>query len=263
MFLFSELLFKKYLNFFFCFVLLNSIIDHRFFQKESVQEKIISKNWRENQAQYPKYINKKYVLGKFDYRKDSGFVKVDPKYSSKDIYIRKETYKAFLKMQEKAAEQDIHFVIISGTRDFEHQKRIWEYKWNEKYKLLAPLQRAQKILEYSSMPSTSRHHWGTDIDLNSLSNSYFSSGKGKDIYNWLKKNAHKFGFYQAYTSKDNGRKGYNEEKWHWSYAPLASIYLKFYNQNISHQDISGFAGYEFSKELNIIENYVNGINPKL
>lgn len=246
MFLFSDLFLKKYLVFFLCSFLLSSHL-----------------SFESNQTQYPKYLNKDFVLGKFDYRKDSSFVKLDTAFTTKEIYLRKETYEAFLQMQTKAAEQGIYFNIISGTRNFEHQKRIWEYKWNEKYKELPPLERAKKILEFSSMPSTSRHHWGTDLDLNSLKNSYFSTGKGKREYDWLMQNAHEFGFYQVYTSKDDGRKGYNEEKWHWSYLPLSSIYLRFYNQHIRYEDIQGFKGCELSKELQVIQDYVNGIDPTL
>lgn len=246
MFLFSDLFSKKHLILFSFFILLSVYLPHE-----------------QNQTQYPKYLNKEYVLGKFDYQKDSSFVKVDTTFSSKEIYLRKETYHAFLQMQEKAAAEGIHFRIISGTRNFEHQKRIWEYKWDEKYKKLPPLERAKKILEFSSMPSSSRHHWGTDLDLNSLRNDYFSAGKGKQEYNWLKKNAHKFGFYQVYTPKEGGRKGYNEEKWHWSYLPLSSIYLTFYNEHIVYEDIKGFKGCELSTELQVIKDYVNGINPKL
>ncbi len=77
------------------------------------------------------------------------------------------------------------------------------------------------------MPGTSRHHWGTDFDLNNLTNSYFSRGEGKVIYAWLKKNAGKYGFCQPYTA---GREeGYNEERWHWSYIPLARIFLREWN----------------------------------
>ena len=44
----------------------------------------------------------------------------------------------------------------------------------------------KEIMKYSSMPSTSRHHWGTDIDLNSLENSYFEKGEGKKYsIGWL------------------------------------------------------------------------------
>lgn len=212
---------------------------------------------------YPEYLNKNYVLGKFDYTKDTNFVTVPKKHSSKKIYVRKEVLTAFLKMQLEAEKKSIHFKIISGTRNFAHQKRIWDWKWNDKYKLIPTSKRAKKILEYSSMPTTSRHHWGTDIDINSLNNSYFTKGKGKKEYDWLVKNASKFGFYQVYTSKENGRTGYNEEKWHWSYVSLSSIYLKYYNEHITYKDIKGFKGEKFAFEIDMIANYVNGINPNI
>ncbi|WP_458626129.1 M15 family metallopeptidase [Winogradskyella sp. PC D3.3] len=208
-----------------------------------------------------KDINKALVLGKFDYKTDTMFTKVNPEHSAKTIYLNKAVYKAFLDMNEAAKQNGITLQIVSGTRNFVEQKAIWERKWNA-YSNLKPLQRAQKILEYSSMPSTSRHHWGTDLDLNSLSNSYFSTGKGKAIYDWLSANANDFGFYQVYTSKDNGRTGYNLEKWHWSYLPLANHYLNYYNSNITIADITDFKGFEIAKDLNVINDYVNGISQK-
>lgn len=165
-------------------------------------------------------------------------------------------------MFNQAKTENINLKIISGTRNFYEQKSIWQRKW-ERYKNLTPIKRAKKILEYSSMPSTSRHHWGTDIDLNNLNNSYFEKGGGKKEYNWLVNNANRYGFYQVYTSKENGRKGYNMEKWHWSYMPLAKKYLKFYNENIRIDDINGFKGAELSKELDVINSYVNGISKQL
>ena len=203
-------------------------------------------------------ITSNFVLGKFDYKSDSTFVKVDSRYTTKEIYLNYMTYKAFLEMSKKAKIDGIDFKIISGTRNFYEQKAIWNRKWNL-YNNLNPIHRAKKILEYSSMPSTSRHHWGTDIDLNSLNNSYFNTGKGLKTYQWLKEHANSFGFYQVYTNKNNGRTGYNEEKWHWSFVPLASKYLEFYNSNIKTEDISGFEGSQLTKDLHIIEDYVNGI----
>lgn len=206
-------------------------------------------------------ITKDFVLGKFDYKSDSTFIKVDAQHASKDIYLKKEAYDAFLQMVEAANGDGVNLKIVSGTRNFEEQKLIWERKWR-KYKQLEPKKRALKILEYSSMPSSSRHHWGTDIDLNSLNNSYFNSGKGLKAYEWLTANANSFGFYQVYTDKSNGRTGYNLEKWHWSYLPLASKYLEFNNANIKTEDISGFEGAELAEVLLIIEEYVNGISEK-
>ncbi len=213
-------------------------------------------------TKYPDYLNKDYVLGKFDYKKNNDFYKVPKKLSSREIFIRKETLTAFTEMYEAAKKDSIYFKVISGTRNFTHQKGIWDRKWKKNAKLL-PLEKAKKILEYSSMPTTSRHHWGTDIDINNLNSSYFKSGKGKKEYEWLLKYAHQFGFYQVYTSKENGRTGYNEEEWHWSYAPLSTLFLKYYNSNIKTQNISGFKGASLADEINIIKNYVNGINPEL
>ncbi|MBO6881341.1 M15 family metallopeptidase [Winogradskyella sp.] len=221
----------------------------------------ISKDTIETAEKPDLNITKDFVLGKFDYKRDSTFIKIDAQHASKDIYLKKEAYDAFLQMVDAANRDDVDLKIVSGTRNFEEQKVIWERKWR-KYKQLEPKQRALKILEYSSMPSSSRHHWGTDIDLNSLNNSYFNSGKGLKAYEWLTANANSFGFYQVYTDKSNGRTGYNLEKWHWSYLPLASKYLEFYNANINTEDISRFEGAELAEVLLIIEEYVNGISEK-
>ncbi len=207
-------------------------------------------------------ITKKDVLGKINYRKDRRFKKVSLLYTTKTIYLQKETLKAFLLMASEANKAGVQLKIISGTRNFYEQKAIWERKW-EKYRALKPIDRAKKILTFSSMPSTSRHHWGTDIDINNLNNSYFEKGKGQQEYLWLIKNANQFGFYQVYTSKGNGRTGYNEEKWHWSYIPLANQYLSYYKENIQYVDIQNFKGALLSKNLRVIEDYVFGISKEI
>lgn len=206
-----------------------------------------------------KNLTKAFVLGKFNYKTDSLFTKVSPKHSTKTLYLNKAAYLAFIKMNEKAVNDGVTLKIISGTRNFAEQKIIWERKW-AKYKNLEAKDRALKILEYSSMPSTSRHHWGTDLDLNNLNNSYFEKGQGKKEYTWIVENANNYGFHQVYTSKEQGRTGYNLERWHWSYLPLANTYLKFYNTHIQDSDINDFKGSELSKNLKIISNYVNGIS---
>lgn len=205
---------------------------------------------------------KNLVLGKFNYTKHPDFQKISALHASKSIYLNKETYQAFIKMYNAAKQEHVQLQIVSATRNFYAQKSIWERKW-KKYSHLPPLQRAKKILEYSSMPTTSRHHWGTDIDLNNLNNSYFDSGKGLKVYNWLVTNANDYGFYQVYTSKNAGRTGYNLEKWHWSYTPLANKYLRFYNKHINYEDIKGFNGAELAKDINMITDYVNGISPQI
>lgn len=214
-----------------------------------------------------------YLLGKFNQKTDSSFALIPMKYCSKEgMYLRKETIAAFVKMYDAAKKEGVSLKIISATRNFNEQKSIWEAKWNGSRlvngKNLAqtindPVERAKKILRYSSMPGTSRHHWGTDMDLNSLENAYFTTFEGKKTYEWLKKNAATFGFCQPYSIKNESRpNGYEEEKWHWSYMPLSSALLKEYSGKIKPESIAGFTGSETAAKLNVIELYVKGINPE-
>jgi zinc D-Ala-D-Ala carboxypeptidase len=215
-------------------------------------------------------VDKNYLLGKFDPARHPQFTSLSERHSAGSArggYLRKEAYDAFIKMSEAASKDGIQLTIISATRNFDSQKRIWENKWDGRTmvegKNLTTVkdhnERARLILLYSSMPSTSRHHWGTDMDLNSLDNSYFESGEGLKIYQWLTAHAADYGFCQPYTSKASGRTGYEEEKWHWSYLPLSAVFLEQYKQQVSYSDIKGFKGSEVAKSMQVITRYVEGV----
>lgn len=208
---------------------------------------------------------KNFLMGKFQLNEHSNFVLADKKYHTKDkMYLQKQTLESFIKMSEAAEKDGINLTIVSGTRNFYSQKSIWERKYkSNKAEALSDIENIKKIMLWSSMPSTSRHHWGTDIDINGFEK-YFDGGneKANKEYEWLVNNARKFGFCQVYTKKRDGKRktGYNEEKWHWSYMPLSSDYLKKYKDLITYSDISGFSASEFAEELNIIEKFVFGIS---
>jgi zinc D-Ala-D-Ala carboxypeptidase len=215
-------------------------------------------------------FDKNYLLGKFDPVTHEQFAKLRDEHaqgSAKDGYLRKETYEAFIKMSDAARKDGVELTIISATRNFDSQKRIWENKWEGRTLVEGknlttvkdPKDRARLILLYSSMPSTSRHHWGTDMDLNSLENSFFESGQGLKIYQWLTAHAAEYGFCQPYTSKVGGRTGYEEEKWHWSYLPLSGVFLEEYKKKVTYKDIKGFIGSEVAASIDVIGNYVVGV----
>lgn len=208
---------------------------------------------------------KNFLLGKFKPDTCSYFVKIPLLYTQKEgIFLQRDAFIAFKRMFEAAKLDGIHLTILSSTRNFSYQKGIWERKWNSAvFSAYEPgKDRAKHIMNYSAMPGTSRHHWGTDIDLNVLNNQSLSEGKGKRIYDWLKSNAARFGFCQVYSAKGPNRPaGYEEEKWHWSFLPLAKGYTSDYGKLIKPEDINGFLGCESFKELTVIPNYVLGINP--
>jgi len=215
-----------------------------------------------------------YLTGRFNPRHSDLFVKLSDMgipVNGREHYLRKEAAEALLRLIEnfKKDHPKTPIRVTSSTRSFYDQKAIWEAKWNgerlvDGKKLNEyekdPMKRALIILKFSSMPGSSRHHWGTDLDFNALTNTYYETGAGKTFYLWMSANASRFGFHQPYTK--NRDKGYEEEKWHWSYTPLSKIFLKDWNRLSGSMDFSGgkdsFAGIETVWKL--AHEYVNGIN---
>lgn len=214
---------------------------------------------------------RKYLMGDIVAADDPHFARIPDAVASRSgMYARSQALDAFLNMHAAAKEDGVNLVVVSAFRSFADQRRIWNGKWTgdrlvEGGRLPEtvpdPETRAYKILEFSSMPSTSRHHWGTDFDFNNLNNSWFETGEGLRIYEWLTANAASFGFCQVYTAKGPSRpSGYEEEKWHWSYRPLAGPLLAAFPELIGGADITGFEGSETASQIDVITNYVGGVS---
>lgn len=141
-------------------------------------------------------------------------------YTQKSEFIHQDAYEPLIALLEAAKKDGIQLKVISAYRAYHHQKQIWEDKWGNSDE--ADLKKAAEILHWSSYPGTSRHHWGTDVDLNSVSFSYWNSRQGKRTHAWLTASAPRFGFCQTYA---HGRTdGYQDEPWHWSHLPTANRY---------------------------------------
>jgi LAS superfamily LD-carboxypeptidase LdcB len=201
-----------------------------------------------------------------------------PTLFGENYQLREEANNAFLQMKEAALKHDINIQIISSYRSFKHQKRIWTRKF-KRYQSqgFSELESINKIIEYSTIPGTSRHHWATDIDIidgnSHYSGNVFSldkfeiNGTFNKLKIWMNQNANRFGFYLVYTNNPN-RKGFKYEPWHYSYMPLSKTYLKAYKQlNVSkilkNEQIIGsdFFSDGFIKKYRS-ENILD-INPKL
>jgi len=214
-------------------------------------------------------LNLDYVMGRFDPAKRSDFIMIDSQYADKaGMYMRKDAYQAFLAMYRHALNDGIKLQITSATRNFYAQKTIWEAKWtgarlleggeNLSQTTPDPKERAIKILRYSSMPGSSRHHWGTDVDLDNLENHWWAEGEGLHVFHWLQHNASLYGFCQPYSE---GRPyGYFEERWHWSYMPVSEKLTEYAKERMKNEMIDGFLGSETAPEIDIVNKYVLGIN---
>ena len=205
--------------------------------------------------------SKDFLTGRYNYIEDTSFVRVPVQFARNNVYLKKETYHAFLKMRHAALQSGINLTIISGARSFNDQRSKWETKWNSsEFKAIKnSRQKVVELLRWWSMPSTSRHHWGTDIDLNNMKVVYYRTAAGKKLYSWLVNNAPKFGFQQPFNANRNN--GYQEEKWHWSYVPLSINYLRAYVKQVNYLDINGFQGFTTAKDIDLIKNWILAVNP--
>ena len=167
---------------------------------------------------------------------------------------------------------------MSSYRSFNHQNRIWTRKFNRNItKGLSPEDSINRIIEYSTIPGTSRHHWATDIDIidgnvdqpSSVLQAKHFEGNGcyRKLKLWMDDHAKSFGFHLVYTKTLN-RKGFKYEPWHYSYKPLSKQYLlQFKTMNIKDiiENENLIGSKYFSNDF--ISNYLNhnilDINPEL
>ncbi len=154
--------------------------------------------------------------------------------------LRPEAAVAYEEMKSAALKEGIKFQVVSSYRDYNHQNRIWERKYKRfRESGLNPTAAIEKIIEYSTIPGTSRHHWGTDIDIVDATpkvsggllvpSKFHGNGPFCKFKEWMDKNANTYGFYLVYTD-DQNRKGFNYEPWHYSFKSLSLDYLKKYQE---------------------------------
>lgn len=193
--------------------------------------------------------------------------------------LLKEASVSFESMKKEAKKKGIQLHITSAYRNYTKQTEIWNNKY-DRYKAKGIKGEAiiHKITEFSAMPGTSRHHWGTDADIldlsvpqpkNPLEPSHYISSKGvyHKLYDFMQHNSEKFGFYEAYTD-DSLRTGYEFEPWHYSFKKISKPLLKAYNESVTLQDVKSpqLKGHELITEAffkDYVKKYVNGVNKYL
>ncbi len=188
-------------------------------------------------------------------------------YGKGNYRLQKEAYFSLEKMIKEARRQGVKIKVVSSYRGFNHQNRIWKRKYDKFIKQgLSSKQAVEKVKEYTAIPGTSRHHWGTDVD---LSNGIprLSNHSNNKYSKWMNDNAHKYGFYRVYT-KNKFRDGYNYESWHYSYRKLSNPMLKQYNKLdlvkiLKNQNIAGNKHFTSVFVKNYKEKNVLGINDYL
>ena len=152
---------------------------------------------------------------------------------------------AFARLQADAREAGYQLTIASSFRSFARQAAIWNGKASGARPIhddagrplnSADLSRRQllhAILRFSALPGTSRHHWGSDVDVYDaaavdagyavqLTPQEVAPGGCFDGFHcWLDERMaadESHGFFRPYA-RDTG--GVAVERWHLSYAPVS------------------------------------------
>lgn len=166
-------------------------------------------------------------------------------YDSLSAPVHVEIVKPFLELRAQADAANFSIAIVSGYRSFERQLSIWNQKAEGKRPVLdsygqvldvsqlSPWERVQALLRWSALPGTSRHHWGTDIDIYdsaAVASDYqveltprevADNGPFGAMHGWLDQQiaaGSAAGFFRPYD-RDWG--GIAPERWHLSYRPVA------------------------------------------
>ena len=166
--------------------------------------------------------------------------KGSPKLYGTGYKLQKKAHQAYLEMNYEAKKSDMNIRVVSSYRSFNHQNLIWTRKFKRyRSRNLSTQNAVQYNIRYTAIPGSSRHHWGTEMDVvdGSIKTSRYplntKNFHGYGIYTsfreWMDSNAHRFGFYQVYTN-DHQRRGFKYEPWHYSFAELAKPMLKEYNE---------------------------------
>ena len=167
---------------------------------------------------------------------------------SEGVLVDSEASKAFLQLSKRAAKAGFDMRIASAFRSYDRQTRIINEKWlgqrvvlNDQgdsldRSVLTDAQWLEAILRFSALPGTSRHHWGTDLDiwdaaavdpdytLSLTGAEYGPGGVFEEMTQWLDARIaadDAEGFFKPY---DRDRGGVAPEPWHISYRPVASDY---------------------------------------
>lgn len=174
----------------------------------------LSSNTEKTNTEKNQYIilNKYYYIDS-SYPNEEELIIIDSKYhlNNSETKMKKIAYDAFLKMYEEAP-VDSKFKITSAYRSYSTQESIYNYKATE----------SENIDNLVAKQGHSEHQTGYSIDIDKSNE-------------WLKDNAHKYGFILRYPENKEYITGYKYNETHYRYCGIeCATYI--YENNITYEE---------------------------
>ncbi len=133
--------------------------------------------------------------------------------------VSSEMYPALQKMFDDMRAEGIYPIVRSGYRSYEEQQELIDvridYLTGEGYSYDEAL---TEIYKWVAKPGESEHQLGLGVDINEKE----GYSTEKQVYNWLSKNAYKYGFICRYPSDKVDITGISNEPWHYRYVGKAA-----------------------------------------
>jgi zinc D-Ala-D-Ala carboxypeptidase len=159
-------------------------------------------------------VNKEFFLPE-DYVPED-LVKPDVEFSFGDVDIeksllRKDAAKGLEIMFNDAAKNGIELYAVSGYRSYIRQKSLYDAEVKR-----VGIEKAEQAV---AIPGASEHQSGLAMDISSKSNRFYLNAAFANTPEgeWLKENAHRFGFILRYPKEKTAITNYMYEPWHFRY----------------------------------------------
>ena len=170
-------------------------------------------------------VNKYFYL-------DSNFIPNDLEtvgytYAIHNTKLNKVALENFKKMAEDAKKENLYILITTAYRDYNFQSILYN-----NYVKSDGIKQADT---YSARPGYSEHQFGYSFDLTTKEYADFGEFEYTKEYEWLKKNAYKYGFILSYPKDKEYITGYQFESWHYRYVGI-DIATYIHENNITYEE---------------------------
>ena len=147
---------------------------------------------------------------------------ISNEYSLDNKYLRHEARIHFEDMAKAAKEGGFNIIAVSTFRDFTYQEKLYNNYVNSKGFYYADMA--------SARAGHSEHQTGLAVDVADSSYDYDNFESTKE-FNWMQKNAYKYGFILRYPKAKFHITGFKYEPWHYRYVGKIAKYI--YKNNLT------------------------------
>ncbi len=131
--------------------------------------------------------------------------------------VDKRIYPQLQKMLDDARAYGVYPVVASGYRTWSKQEALYNEKIEEyKAEGLSEEDAKEAAESWVAIPGTSEHQLGLSVDINADG----INSAGGEVYDWLARNAYKYGFINRYPSDKTDITGVANEPWHYRYVGI-------------------------------------------